>query len=171
MSLLHRRWGLIPPRREDDCEPSECTTRARPQKADRRTRPWQEHEVNAKPGLVLVRPSRSNSSRWWTTAVSADLSWFPVEQCSSPGEPAAFTGLPAIVVEVLSPSTRRFDPVRKANDCRTLGIPDPSGLQRKHGQPLRLVGVTADWRTSNLKAGQRRDEAERAISFTVSHPC
>ncbi len=53
-----------------------------------------------------------------------DLAWFAVEQCSGPGEPAAFTGLPAIVVEVLSPSTRRFDLVRKANDYRTLGIPE-----------------------------------------------
>ncbi len=53
-----------------------------------------------------------------------DLSWFPVAQCSGAGEPAAFTGLPVIVVEVLSPSTRRFDLVRKANDYRTLGIPE-----------------------------------------------
>jgi Uma2 family endonuclease len=53
-----------------------------------------------------------------------DLSWFPIEQCAAPSEPAAFTGLPAIVVEVLSPSTRRFDLVRKANDYRTLGIPE-----------------------------------------------
>jgi Uma2 family endonuclease len=53
-----------------------------------------------------------------------DLSWFPAAQCSSPSEPAAFTGLPAIVVEVLSPSTRQFDLVRKANDYRTLGIPE-----------------------------------------------
>lgn len=53
-----------------------------------------------------------------------DLSWFPVEQCSGPGEPASFSGLPAIVVEVLSASTRRFDIVRKANDYRGLGIPE-----------------------------------------------
>jgi Uma2 family endonuclease len=51
-----------------------------------------------------------------------DLSWFPVEQCSGPGESAAFTGLPAIVVEVLSSSTRQFGLVRKANDYRNLGI-------------------------------------------------
>jgi Uma2 family endonuclease len=53
-----------------------------------------------------------------------DLSWFPIAQCAGPSEPAAFTGLPAVVVEVLSPSTRRFDLVRKANDYRTLGIPE-----------------------------------------------
>jgi Uma2 family endonuclease len=53
-----------------------------------------------------------------------DMSWFPVEQCEPVGQRAAFSGLPAIVVEVLSPSTRRIDLVRKRGDYQALGIPE-----------------------------------------------
>ena len=49
-----------------------------------------------------------------------DLSWFPIDQCAPSGQP--FTGLPAIVVEVLSPSTRRFDLVLKRGDYERVGI-------------------------------------------------
>lgn len=51
-----------------------------------------------------------------------DMSWFPIEQCTGQDEDAAFSGLPAIVVEVLSPSTRTFDVVRKRHDYDRLGI-------------------------------------------------
>jgi Uma2 family endonuclease len=51
-----------------------------------------------------------------------DASWFPAEQCAAPDERAAFTGLPAIVVEVLSPSTRSFDQLRKRGDYERLGV-------------------------------------------------
>jgi Uma2 family endonuclease len=51
-----------------------------------------------------------------------DMSWFPVEQCAAADSPADFVGLPAIVVEVLSPSTRAFDLVRKRHDYDELGI-------------------------------------------------
>jgi Uma2 family endonuclease len=53
-----------------------------------------------------------------------DMSWFPVEQCEPAGQRASFSGLPAIVVEVLSPSTRRIDLVRKRGDYEALGIPE-----------------------------------------------
>jgi Uma2 family endonuclease len=53
-----------------------------------------------------------------------DMSWFPVEQCESAGQRAGFSGLPAIVVEVLSPSTRRIDLVRKRGDYEALCIPE-----------------------------------------------
>jgi Uma2 family endonuclease len=52
------------------------------------------------------------------------MSWFPVEQCEPTGQRASFSGLPAIVVEVLSPSTRRIDLVRKRGDYEALGIPE-----------------------------------------------
>jgi Uma2 family endonuclease len=53
-----------------------------------------------------------------------DASWFPAEQSSEPDQRAAFSGLPAIVVEVLSPSTRRLDLVRKRADYDRLLIPE-----------------------------------------------
>jgi Uma2 family endonuclease len=53
-----------------------------------------------------------------------DMSWFPVEQCAPAGQRASFSGLPTIVVEVLSPSTRRIDLVRKRGDYEALGIPE-----------------------------------------------
>ena len=51
-----------------------------------------------------------------------DLAWYPAEQCAPPGGPPAFSGLPAIVVEVLSPSTRGFDLVRKQHDYAVVGV-------------------------------------------------
>ena len=51
-----------------------------------------------------------------------DASWFPVEQCAPPREPARHTGLPTVVVEVLSPSTRSIDLLRKRTDYERLGI-------------------------------------------------
>jgi Uma2 family endonuclease len=53
-----------------------------------------------------------------------DMSWFPVEQCEPAGQRASFSGLPAIVVEVLSPRTRCIDLVRKRGDYEALGIPE-----------------------------------------------
>jgi Uma2 family endonuclease len=86
---------------------------------------WQEHEMNAKHGHRLGEATTQQLVKVVNDrGYQPDLSWFPVEQCSGAGEPAAFTGLPAIVVEVLSPSTRRFDLVRKVNDYRNIGIPE-----------------------------------------------
>jgi Uma2 family endonuclease len=51
-----------------------------------------------------------------------DASWFPVEQCAPPDRPAQFEGLPTIVVEVLSPSTRSLDLVRKRGDYERIGV-------------------------------------------------
>lgn len=51
-----------------------------------------------------------------------DVSWFPPEVCAPPGAPAAFSGPPVVVVEVLSPSTRAYDLVRKRADYQAIGI-------------------------------------------------
>ena len=86
---------------------------------------WQEHELLSTHGSRLGEATTQQFVKVVNDrGYQPDLSWFPVEQCAGPSEPAAFTGLPAIVVEVLSPSTRQFDLVRKANDYRTLGIPE-----------------------------------------------
>ena len=71
-----------------------------------------------------------------------DLAWWPEERCSTDPEDAVFVGLPSIVVEVLSPSTRARDRVLKRNDYERIGIAeywiiDPASktaiLQRRSG--------------------------------------
>ena len=51
-----------------------------------------------------------------------DFMWFAPERCAPAGEPPAFTGLPDLVVEVLSPSTRSFDLIRKRGDYDAVGV-------------------------------------------------
>lgn len=51
-----------------------------------------------------------------------DLMWYRQEQCAPPGQPPAFDGPPTLVVEVLSPSTRRLDAVRKRADYARIGV-------------------------------------------------
>jgi Uma2 family endonuclease len=53
-----------------------------------------------------------------------DVSWFPEEHCTPDGQDLRFTGLPGIVVEILSPSTRAFDFIRKRHDYEVVGIPE-----------------------------------------------
>ncbi len=51
-----------------------------------------------------------------------DLAWFPPERCAPPGEPAGYTNPPGLAIEVLSPSTRIFDAVRKPADYARVGV-------------------------------------------------
>ena len=51
-----------------------------------------------------------------------DIAWYRSEQCAPPGERPAFDGPPSLVVEVLSPSTRTLDMVRKRNDYARVGV-------------------------------------------------
>lgn len=51
-----------------------------------------------------------------------DLAWWPESQCADNDGLLAFEGLPGMVLEVLSPSTRAFDLVRKRNDYERIGI-------------------------------------------------
>jgi Uma2 family endonuclease len=51
-----------------------------------------------------------------------DFMWYPVERCAPAGEPPKFSGPPELVVEVLSPSTRTFDLIRKRGDYEQIGI-------------------------------------------------
>lgn len=51
-----------------------------------------------------------------------DLAWFPPQRCAPPGEPPVFTNPPGLAVEVLSPSTRIFDAVRKLADYARVGV-------------------------------------------------
>ena len=51
-----------------------------------------------------------------------DIAWWGHAKCAPPGAPQAFEGPPDLVVEVLSPSTRRMDTIRKRNDYPTIGV-------------------------------------------------
>ena len=52
-----------------------------------------------------------------------DFSWYPQERCAPAGQPKSYRGqLPALVVEVLSRSTRKRDLVRKRRDYERIGI-------------------------------------------------
>lgn len=51
-----------------------------------------------------------------------DLAWWPSERAAPPDRPPAFEGPPALIAEVLSPSTRAFDAIRKASDYARVGV-------------------------------------------------
>jgi Uma2 family endonuclease len=51
-----------------------------------------------------------------------DLAWWRHDKCSGPDQPLAVEGPPDLVVEVLSPSTRRIDTVLKRHDYPTIGV-------------------------------------------------
>jgi Uma2 family endonuclease len=78
---------------------------------------WQD-EVGYQGELTTQQPVKITHRRGY----QPDASWFPAEQSSEPDQRAAFSGLPAIVIEVLSPSTRRLDLVRKRADYDRLQI-------------------------------------------------
>lgn len=92
-------------------------------------------------GEVTLEPAVQISDR---TGYLPDVAWFCQAKCAPPGEPPAFGQPPDLVVEVLSPSTRSFDAVRKRHDYAAVGVtelwlidPDePAGwvLRRFDGQ-------------------------------------
>ena len=96
--------------------------------------PNAQHERILAKLLVAIHRWRGEVGRLgeWTTqqpvkinvrrGYQPDASWFPASQCATPDQPAAFSGLPTIVVEVLSPSTRSLDLIRKRDDYERLGI-------------------------------------------------
>ncbi len=51
-----------------------------------------------------------------------DAAWYPPERCAPPGQPPAWSGPPALAVEVLSPSTRTLDLFRKQTDYARVGV-------------------------------------------------
>jgi Uma2 family endonuclease len=60
--------------------------------------------LREKPGRGEVstqQPVKVNDRRGY----QPDFSWYPADRCAPPGEPRSFSGIPELVVEVLSPST------------------------------------------------------------------
>lgn len=79
-----------------------------------------------------------------TRGYQPDFMWYPPERCAPPGEPAAFTGLPALVVEVLSPSTRTFDLIRKRGDYETVGVTEVWFVDPVNSRVLMCARVASD---------------------------
>jgi Uma2 family endonuclease len=81
-----------------------------------------------------------------------DIAWWRQDKCAPQGQPPAFDGPPDVVVEVLSPSTRRLDTIRKRNDYPRIGVSDvwfidpdePSAvIVRPHSDAEQTVDITA----------------------------
>ena len=116
--------------------------------------PSAQHERVLSNLLFAIRLWRRDVGRLgeWTTqqpvqvashrGYQPDASWFPVEQCAPTEQAASYTGLPAIVVEVLSPSTRSIDLLRKRGDYERLAIAEMWVLDPVSSSALvlRLVG-------------------------------
>lgn len=51
-----------------------------------------------------------------------DFAWYPQELCAPPDQSRSFSGPPGLIVEVLSPTTRTFDLMRKRSDYENIGI-------------------------------------------------
>lgn len=65
-----------------------------------------------------------------------DFSWYPSELCSPADEPLAFSGPPSLAVEVLSPSTRTFDMLRKRHDYERVGLGEVWFVDPNPGQQV-----------------------------------
>jgi Uma2 family endonuclease len=77
--------------------------------------------LDAEPGRGHVstqQPVKINHRRGY----QPDFMWYPADRCSPDDQPLSFAGLPELVVEVLSPSTRSFDLLRKRADYERIGL-------------------------------------------------
>lgn len=70
-------------------------------------------------GEVTLEPAVRISER---TGYLPDIAWYRQDKCAPLGQPPAFANPPDLVVEVLSPSTRSFDAIRKCRDYAAIGV-------------------------------------------------
>jgi Uma2 family endonuclease len=70
-------------------------------------------------GLVTIEPAVQISH---DLGYMPDIAWWRDDKCAPAGRPLAVEGSPDLVIEVLSPSTRRLDTVRKRHDYATIGV-------------------------------------------------
>lgn len=107
---------------------------------------WTREEVDR--GEATMDPAVQISVR---RGYLPDVAWFPEERCGPRDDTeAAFSGPPALVVEVLSPSTRAFDALRKRVDYARVGVdelwlvdPEEPAAQvyRRPASPGEVVGL------------------------------
>jgi Uma2 family endonuclease len=70
-------------------------------------------------GEVTIEPGVQITER---RGYLPDVAWYRQSKCAPPGQPPAFEQPPDLVVEVLSPSTRSLDAIRKRNDYAAVGV-------------------------------------------------
>lgn len=80
-------------------------------------------------GVVTLEPAVPIGVR---RSYLPDVAWYPVQRCSPAGEPLTFQGVPALVVEVLSPSNSWLEVFRKRSTYARVGVDevwllDPGG--------------------------------------------
>lgn len=75
-----------------------------------------------------------------------DVAWYRQVKCAPPGQPPAFEQPPDLAVEVLSPSTRSIDAIRKRNDYAVVGVCELwlIGPDEPEARILRSSDVLAD---------------------------
>ncbi len=84
-----------------------------------------------------------------------DVLWFPQEHCAPAGEPRSFSGPPGIVIEILSPSTRTFDMIRKRADYDRIGIAEAWFIDPRPGAYAMIAcqRISADEPYKDLELG------------------
>lgn len=98
-------------------------------------------EPGSRGDVSTQQPVKINDARGY----QPDFSWYPPEHCTPSDQPPGFSGLPGLVVEILSPSTRTMNLIRKRADYDQIGIDeawfvDP-GLQSYDVQVCRRPGA------------------------------
>ena len=97
--------------------------------------PNEQHEFVVQNLIVVFRewirsgPDRGQVSTQQPVKVNVrrgyqpDFAWYPQHRCAPAGQPKSYRGqLPGLVVEVLWPSTRKRDLVRKRRDYESIGV-------------------------------------------------
>lgn len=75
-------------------------------------------EPGSRGDVSTQQPVKINDKRGY----QPDFAWYPPEHCTPHDEPPDFTGPPGLVVEILSPSTRTMNLIRKRADYDRIGI-------------------------------------------------
>ena len=75
-------------------------------------------EPGSRGDVSTQQPVKINNRRGY----QPDFSWYPPHHCTPCDQPPGFTGLPGLVVEILSPSTRTMNLIRKRADYDQIGI-------------------------------------------------
>jgi Uma2 family endonuclease len=76
-------------------------------------------DAGADRGIASIEPAVQITD---TRGYMPDIAWWSTDKCAALGAPPDVEGVPDLVVEVLSPSTRGIDSVRKRNDYPTVGV-------------------------------------------------
>lgn len=96
---------------------------------------WSRHLTPPAGTAITQQPIRATNRRGY----QPDIAWYPIEQVVTQLEGRrSVSGFPALVVEVLSPSNRSHDLIRKRRDYERLGVQEYWVIDPIHRCVLRL---------------------------------